>query len=77
MPTIQKNDIVSLADCSSGHVLEVIPTNNFDVYKIQKSNHEIVYVDGSMIRLKKQCRVNFFICALKESFQFLLHALRL
>jgi hypothetical protein len=72
MPAIQKNDIVCLADDTSGRVIEVINAKGLSVYKIEKIlNQEITYIDGSLIHLRKQSNINFLICALQECFLFL------
>ena len=72
MPAIQKNDIVCLADHTSGRVIDVIIANDLKVYKVEKAlNHEITYVEGSLIQLRKQSNANFVVCVLKESWLFL------
>jgi hypothetical protein len=74
MPTIQKNDMVRLADCTMGRVMEVINTNGLRVYKIEKmASSEVTYLEGSLILLSKQSSRNFFICAMKEVACFLLY----
>jgi len=60
MRIIRKNDLVVLADGSSGEALEVVVTDHNRVYKIRKTdNDEIVYFDETKVNLKKQRFRNF------------------
>jgi hypothetical protein len=74
MPTIEKNDIVRLADCTVGRVVQVIKTNRLRIYKIEKmASREVTYLEGSLIQLCKQSSRNFFISAITEVGCFLLY----
>jgi hypothetical protein len=53
MLAIRKNDIIILSDSESGKVVDIIITNSLKVYKAEKPDNQIMYVEESLVRLSK------------------------
>jgi hypothetical protein len=59
MATISKRDTVTLPDGSVGETMDAVSTDHMRVYRIKKSNNEIVYFDESKVTLKKKHLRNY------------------
>lgn len=71
MLAIRKNDTIMLSDSESGKVVDIITTNSVKVYKVEKSDNQILYVEERLVRLSKQCRINYMRTFSREILNFL------
>ena len=76
MLAIQKNDLVILSSTESGKVVGIINANELIVYKIEKAiDNQIIYVDKKLVRLDKQCTVNYIRTFACEILNFISYTL--